>query len=181
MIAIEPVKAFLRKRTVKPLGAACVRKAFCDSYWPGASLQDAGYILDGLCPLCLLVADTLFHRIWVCTAEAAAAARAKASPAWFQRLARQSGINDPRINDPHALGYISCPPTAHRLFDPDHCRPCHRPPARALPSGCKGRVESQSVGCTLSRVAEARRSCPAADSHTRKEQRPGNTRVGHSI
>ena len=95
MIATDLVKRYLRRRALKPLGAACVRKVFCDSYWQGTTLQDASYAVDGRCPLCRRAPDTLYHRLWACEAEAAATARAKASPSWFRRLARQVGANDP--------------------------------------------------------------------------------------
>ena len=45
--------------------------------WPGARLARCGLRSSSLCELCGCEEDTVEHRLWYCTAEAAATVRSK--------------------------------------------------------------------------------------------------------
>eukprot|EP00973_Karenia_brevis_P013927 1888833-Karenia_brevis.AAC.1 len=70
-----------------------IKAAACDAVWTGARAADAGYAVDGICPLCHADRDTLFHRVWRCQHPSVKAAREEVAPDWLIRAASPDGTN----------------------------------------------------------------------------------------
>ena len=65
-LASGPVKRFLAK--VPAAARGLVAAAVCNALWTRARLSDKGLLIDPMCPLCGVCKDTVYHRVWKCTA-----------------------------------------------------------------------------------------------------------------
>ena len=78
-----------RKYTAVEQG--CMRAWFCNSIWTRARADAAGFDISPLCPLCGQADDTVWHRLWECTAPQCVSARSEAVPWWLVIKAKQAG------------------------------------------------------------------------------------------
>ena len=73
---VDITRSFLRSRCKTALQKSIAAVVFCNSLWTRARADEAGYIVDSLiCPLCQLANDTLWHRLYQCTAPQVVAIR----------------------------------------------------------------------------------------------------------
>ena len=90
-------------RTAISCGSAkltCMEKGIvkawaCGAVWTRTRAADAGFAISKRCELCNKADDTVWHRLWECTAPQVVEARKQAAPWWATTKAKAAGPDDP--------------------------------------------------------------------------------------
>ena len=87
-LAAEPICQYLRSSRHTQKDKGLVAALATQGFWTRARLVRAGLAIDVLCPLCMLLPDTIHHRLYGCEHPDAVAIRTRVLKPWQLEEAR---------------------------------------------------------------------------------------------
>ena len=101
----EHWRTVINYKKLSPLQRNTAMRAAYQCVWTGTALVERGYEVSPLCPLGCGQHDTLFRRVWTCTAPNVVEERNKVASEQLLYTARAAGEEDPLFS----RGFLSLP------------------------------------------------------------------------